>query len=371
MESLEEDTDNDSAASCESAGEEDPEGIDADALEQILQAAGKEKLLTIRCAAHSLQLLMKDLINGIPLLSTAYNKVKDLTEEMATPKRKELFLEVQKGRKGSPLQLKRIGSTRWNTVYDCWVRAVRLEDLLLKRKGKQRLFPCCAADIEKMKTAAKLVQPVAYATDNLQRDSAGLQDVLGQLEYVTRKWKAISDPKVSKLVSSALQSLNTRIVSNFSFDALKMLRAMQGMGLNEEQQNLMQPYFAGWLVRHGFSTTLISELSTATVERQKKAHQKKDAAIFWREIGSKVVPHLTQFYMSLCRIAASEAHVERTFKVTSRLLTKQRSRMVHRHVDAMLQVACNMFKVCAADPIRKKTKKAEGPAVKRVKDELS
>ena len=293
---------------------------------------------------------MKDLINGIPLLSTAYNKVKDLTEEMANPKRKELFLEVQKGRKGSPLQLKRIGSTRWNTVYDCWVRAVRLEDLLLKRKGKQRLFPCCAADIEKMKTAAKLV---------------------GQLEYVTRKWKAISDPKVSKLVSSALQSLNTRIVSNFSFDALKMLRAMQGMGLNEEQQNLMQPYFAGWLVRHGFSTTLISELSTATVERQKKAHQKKDAAIFWREIGSKVVPHLTQFYMSLCRIAASEAHVERTFKVTSRLLTKQRSRMVHRHVDAMLQVACNMFKVCAADPIRKKTKKAEGPAVKRVKDELS
>ena len=186
MESLEEDTDNDSAASCESAGEEDPEGINADALEQMLQAAGKEKLLTIRCAAHSLQLLMKDLINGIPLLSTAYNKVKDLTEEMATPKRKELFLEVQKGRKGSPLQLKRIGSTRWNTVYDCWVRAVRLEDLLLKRKGKQRLFPCCAADIEKMKTAAKLVQPVAYATDNLQRDSAGLQDVLGQLEYVTR-----------------------------------------------------------------------------------------------------------------------------------------------------------------------------------------
>ena len=75
MESLEEDTDNDSAASCESAGEEDPEGIDADALEQMLQAAGKEKLLTIRCAAHSLQLLMKDLINGIPLLSTAYNKV--------------------------------------------------------------------------------------------------------------------------------------------------------------------------------------------------------------------------------------------------------------------------------------------------------
>ena len=58
MESLEEDTDNDSAASCESAGEEDPEGIDADALEQMLQAAGKEKLLTIRCAAHSLQLLM-------------------------------------------------------------------------------------------------------------------------------------------------------------------------------------------------------------------------------------------------------------------------------------------------------------------------
>ena len=75
-----------------------------------------------------------------------------------------------------------------------------------------KLITCCAADIEKMKTAAELVQPVAYATDKLQRDLAGLQDVLEQLAYVQCKWKGIRDTKLSKLVSSALQSPNTHIV---------------------------------------------------------------------------------------------------------------------------------------------------------------
>ena len=43
-------------------------------------------------------------------------------------------------------------------------------------QGRRSGFAEAPPGIEKMKTAAKLVQPVAYATDNLQRDSAGLQD---------------------------------------------------------------------------------------------------------------------------------------------------------------------------------------------------
>ena len=127
----------------------------------------------VRCAAHSLQLILKDFEKQIPAVSAAVQTARHLLDEHAsTPERTAKFLLAQTALGLAPKQLCRIGQTRWNSIVDCWRSMIQLRPVI------NALGIVTTRDWDSVEKALLLCEPVAVATDRIQGDDCTSTNLL-------------------------------------------------------------------------------------------------------------------------------------------------------------------------------------------------
>ena len=142
----------------------------------------------IRCVAHSLQLVVKDILKE-PVPLAAQNAVQVLTNYFRVPGGKALrkLKKMQRDNSVSkPLGVLRITPTRWNSMFRGMMRLLELKSYIVTLLSSPDAPKCSMAITENDWTAisqvSKLLKPFAVATDHIQMDGTSLVSVNLELQ---------------------------------------------------------------------------------------------------------------------------------------------------------------------------------------------
>lgn len=140
------------------------------------------KVFKIRCAAHSLQLLMGDLYKVYPMPTAVRlgNMILGHFNDVDAAKKLE---DVQRAAGKEPLKLVKPCETRWNSTCDAHERMLRLEPFIQTVVGIPR------SDFEAMKLAVTAMKVLAVATDRVQRDEANLDVVQREMDTIEKHFR--------------------------------------------------------------------------------------------------------------------------------------------------------------------------------------
>eukprot|EP00660_Eupelagonema_oceanica_P006932 gene6932-747_t len=219
----ESDSDSDVVSAADSA--DDSEKADKeldldDVFEEVMTELQSTKgVFCVRCAAHSLQLVLKDFRKNIPVVNTAVETIDKLVETYEkTPERVVNFSEKQEALGHEGKQLLRIGTTRWNTYIDAWKAALDLKDIIIAiEKGKKKTIT--KTQWESMEKAILLCDPVGVATDIVQSDAAQSIVLLQKLYDVDARLKELAET-AGDMQTNARKAhgiYHRRVGKNFSF----------------------------------------------------------------------------------------------------------------------------------------------------------
>eukprot|EP00397_Hematodinium_sp_SG-2012_P028328 GEMP01029817.1.p1 GENE.GEMP01029817.1~~GEMP01029817.1.p1 ORF type:complete len:592 (-),score=172.58 GEMP01029817.1:224-1999(-) len=332
----------------------------------------------VRCAAHSLQLLLKDVETTVPFVSRALGGLDLLLRTYSgSVERVNLLHEAQrKGGVAAPLNLQKPGATRWNSKLDALWR-------LLKLKVHIVADDHCPQSIddefwESVRKTLLLLEPIGVATDRLQANDSTVWCALEELSKIRSHLQSHTGaPGMAEACREAIRLLERRSSLHFDSDIHQAVRFLNPdtshqVAYNEDEleqvSNMLARYAEGFAARRQreFSRTVfLGQLgkfvgrvagSGKAVAAEGRAAALKRAVDYWSE-KSPVWVGLSAFALAIFAVACTEASVERSFSAMKRAFGATRARMSDGAIDAQLFLHINC---CSKQPrpLRPKTDKA-------------
>ena len=109
-------------------------------MDSLTDSAKAQGIFIVRCAAHSFQLVLKDIAQKIDFVAQARKFLCEVVDEYRRVKAASVLSKMQKDANKTPLVLIRPCKTRWNSLYDGWVRLIQLKHFIQVSKGNDIIF---------------------------------------------------------------------------------------------------------------------------------------------------------------------------------------------------------------------------------------
>lgn len=313
-------------------------------------------LVRIPCAAHTIQLIVKECFGA-----ERWRKVRDAVDELlhGFSSKKEWRLQlrsIQESMKGTVYNLVKPTDTRWNSYLYACERLVKLQAPIEVIQRQDEGF------WTELTALVEFLRPFQLSTDVVQKDTATLFDVFQQwnrlskhvsdntqgevkkkaMNALKKRWQSQVNPDAT--IAAALLSLTdvTSDLSAESVDAARSFIVSFGMEFMKFFKLTSNPD-----ALEGNLLLQVGQFATRSGKFQGlSAHIEKTKAV----AGSQWTPvDVWSFYsMELATVAralltmpATEAAVERTFSAQDSIHTKKRNRLVDASVEANMFVAFN------------------------------
>ena len=150
-------------------------------------------IFAIRCASHGFQLVLKDMGESLAVVASAKTGLDHLLDQFTKSPEGTAKLLAMQAANGveCPKQLLRPGLTRWNSVIDCWWRALDLKPIM------------CAMDTNipdeiwiHIEKAVIICELVGVATDRVQADSANAISLANELEVLNTHFISLKRKRI-------------------------------------------------------------------------------------------------------------------------------------------------------------------------------
>jgi hypothetical protein len=317
-------------------------------------------LVRIPCAAHTLQLVVKKLME-----LGEWKELRDDVQHIfaaffsspGAKERRQKLATLQLASRATALELMKPNTTRWNSELYACERLSQLADFV------QLVEPQRDGMWLELKKYVAFLKPFQVATDVIQSDSATLFDV--QQQWGILRAHVSTQPESGK----ALKQLRKRWLEQIHGPAahatamVSMRKPLAELGMTKEQQMQAQKFIVsfGVIQLSRFSTESkevsvvelkgrlllqLADFSSRTgrfseIEEELTAIQAADAK--WNPITLWKLHQceLSEVARVLLSLPASEAAVERTFSAQGLVHTKLRNRMLNETVQKEMFVAFN------------------------------
>lgn len=143
-------------------------------------------ILKIRCAAHSVQLLVKDIL-AFQYFSEGLNKHRQLVDKFSLQVNRQKLREIQRASGVPEAQIKDIQRAvvaRWNTEVDSMHRTFALENQIKTILESGDVLEVSEENWATFQEIRNFLSPMALATDAVQSDSATLVTVFSHLHNI-------------------------------------------------------------------------------------------------------------------------------------------------------------------------------------------
>lgn len=351
--------------------EEALEGLPTDVLEREFSF-----LVPVRCYAHSLQLVMGDVIEKN--FEEILNKARQVHAASKSRQNQQILSEIADENDFAKWSLHDPCVTRWNSNLRLLIDILEVRNLLmLAANGNPRSpFSLSDDDYAEIELAVLVLSPLAWATDTVQGDDFSVDQCIDLHNRILADYEALSNLLKSRerkdVVQRAIRALNNRkpLFRNklvCAYQTLKALGTVDGPipkalvdAISEVSKLLLlygldalklQPPHAGgqsWIRRRikfpeqgnekDFLEKLIAEeLSSATAKNFSGWQQTFLVRNFLDDVKSVLV---------------TEASVERSFQMQNEIQRPKRCRMKEDLKDALLFTRMNMDKLdyrCVTD----------------------
>lgn len=334
--------------------------------------------VSVKCAAHSFQLLLHDL-EDLPPVRGALAAMDSVLQQCESREIQDKLLAVQvaagKERGFCP---PKPGETRWSSKVYAMERIISLKPYL----NTVLTSPPTEAQWVMLRNAVDRLRPVADATEDVQMDSSDLMTVIRHVDRIKIQaflyqlffipilkfslnlktiknrpahahWSHQADFTVFH--TSALRALDHRCKKHFSSFVTVLCRALQPdanlANWNREERlkvsNAMNSYGMAIIKKHGHTDEQAGALRAQLgqwVQRDgtlaNPVGPVPQALHYWQEIALHV-PLLSLVAKALFSIHPTEACVERSFSAMGLLHTDLRNSLSEESVKALLNVKFN------------------------------
>jgi len=174
----------------------------------------------VRCVAHSLQLVVNDVLKE-PVAERAKNATQAMTTHFrlsGKALRKLKKLQKENG-VSTPLGALRITPTRWNSTFRAIVRLLELKTYVITTMSSPDCPHCSRAISEEdwmsMALLSKLLKPFAVATDHMQMDNASLASVNIEMQRIVDQMTTFAHGDDKVLAQLALTAVESSIVNRW------------------------------------------------------------------------------------------------------------------------------------------------------------
>eukprot|EP00666_Eupelagonemidae_sp_cell4sb_P013149 gene13149-13900_t len=385
-----------SEASEKTADEADDGAEDEDVFEELAEDLAAKGIFCVRCVAHSLQRLLHDFRDEIPVVKSACEGIEKLIEVYEkTPERAAAFITQQQTLGHAGKQIVRIGSTRWNTYIDAWKAILELRPIIEAVEAGQS--PTVTKQTwDSFEKAIIICDPVGVAMDRVQADGANTVLLLQELYTIREKYEDLAKRKGMKTnAEKALGLFEKRVASNFSFKMLELFQFFNPLidqrasYSDEKREQLAEESVHFAKCAHdrrqlsvkkkeefnedNFRTQMGRFLRRPDAEKEfpgiddlkrrfntfAKVHERywSKKAVSWIE--------LSDFAYPLGESCITEAAVERGISAEARIFSKLRSRMKEKSTESQTWLNMNHVKVTNPDKAARIAKRRQEKTVQK------
>ena len=298
-------------------------------------------IITARCMAHSLQLVLKDLTKEITAIKSTIDQVNSILSQYRKSDFRRKLIQ-----NGETHKLIRPVETRWSTNIDA------MERIIQSRPFLENILTLTSEQWSEMETVFTFLLPFRIATDILQADSSSIFEGIEALANLRLHLESRNDIFRDK----TLACLTKREANHWSMDIHRLAllvtpktnyTTMKKQQLQENRE-LLERYIHSIKKKlgHSIDSTELKEDVTAWINRSRNDREGDghDVRQFWAN-ESIVYPHVGMIAHVLGKIPPSEASVERCFSHQKLLHTPLRNSL---NVD---KVNASMFIRMAHDKI--------------------
>jgi hypothetical protein len=314
-------------------------------------------LIHVPCAAHTVQLIVRNVLAAAPFVHT----VRQFTSMLKTfelKKNSQALRALQAARGVKQLVLQRPNDTRWSSTLYAIDRALEVREELTCCFDVPSI-PDKAAFFAALGELAEFLRPFQIATDAMQKDGATLYTVylhfIQLLQHSRRRasaaaTEAIMDRwqeriNVNATVACCILSFTAPVAGleqaaaqSFicSFGAQYIRFYSLAAGGVQELQDRITLQLAQFVSRQGAFVYIDS-----TVESLQRASSSFDPRLVWHLLAAQKV-ELAIVALALLSVAASEASVERTFSAQDAVHSKNRNRLGSSTIEAEVFMKFNL-----------------------------
>jgi len=318
-------------------------------------------LIRVPCAAHTLQLVVKQLMKASrwkELRADVQHIFHSFFASQGGKERRQQLLAFQLAKGGvKPLELVRANTTRWNSELFACERLVQLSSFV------QLIVEQRAEMWEELKQFVAFLKPFQIATDVVQRDTATLFDVYQQWGMLRAHVE--KEPGSSRSQKELKKRWNTQVNGAAAVAAalVSLRRKKNDIGVTSEQlteaREFIVSYGSQYISSFGLSDSeltmdelqgrLLLQLGAfldrrgafAKLDGQLALIEAADANWATVDVWALYDEELAVVAKALLNLPASEAAVERTFSAQGLVHTKLRNRLLDDAVQKEMFVSFN------------------------------
>jgi len=314
-------------------------------------------LVHVPCAAHTVQLIVRNVLSAAPFACTV-QQFFDMLKPFELKKNSQALRALQSARGIKQLVLQRPNDTRWSSMLYAIDRTLEVRAELACCFDVPSI-PDKAAFFAALGELAAFLRPFQIATDAMQKDGSTLYNVYVQfislLEHAKRcanaaastaiieRWqKCINvDATVACCILSFVEpvaGLQQASAQNFivDFGAQYLRFYLLAAGTVQQLQDRLTLQLALFASRQGAFAQM-----DQTVAALRRASAFFDPRHAWSMLVMQKV-ELAMVAVVLLSVAASEAAVERTFSAQDAVHTKKRNRLLNSTVQAEVFLKFNL-----------------------------
>ena len=359
---------------------EDPQPAEDDGegpVEAAAEAFEGSGIFRVRCAAHSTQLILKDVERAVGFVGDSTARLKTLLKTYSGSAAREdrlRNLQIANGVQ-DPLVLSRPGETRWNSTLDCLWRCLKLQVHIENDPAGCPVPAECWSDFRR---TLALCEPIGVATDRLQKETSTVWDTLTERKSIRTHLEGLREvPGMQEAAKTAADLVGKRAALHFNdhvYKAVAYLRPSTNQLATftpeerEEMAAFLEKSAAAWCARRKSALNLPSfrsQLGKFVTRCEVSEDSATEAMVTFWEQKLSYWTDLAGFAMMLAQIAATEAAAERTFSKMKLTLAENRGRLADATLEAQLCLNVNFCSKSKKPPLsqlQKRRKKAEAAA---------
>ena len=291
----------------------------------------------VRCWAHTLQLLYSDMVAANKHIATAFENTALIVIELKKRKVAQNLAHILKAT-GSRITTIHVPSvTRWNSHLRAMLRIIEIAPQVA-----QVLEGGLNDDVlYAMKIAATVLLPVAWATDQVQSDHCTVVDALKHLSTVTdhMEWlKSIAfEQRTKRHVTVATDDLLTavkaRTKKNFTNKFTQLIDFFDGSTKEKMEYNSVAADIEQYYLDRGTAPDTKAIAKSLAQFKIRATENKKST--YWDD---KLVTDswVVEFLLDIKNALVTEASVERSFMLQSKLFRPERTRLTTETMNALM-----------------------------------